>query len=181
MRLEYFQLIDRVEAVDPTAGTIRASAQVPVQSTIFEGHFPGYPILPGVLMIESMAQTGGNLILVLENFARMPFLAQVEQAKLRRFVEPGTALTITAKLVHLGSGYAVTRRQGRERGRAGGRSRHPVPHLALSQRGDAAAHAGPCPPSRPRAPDEGVIGIPAEPDAGLTGRAVSGMREVWPP
>ena len=73
MRLEYFHLIDRVEAVDTTAGTIRASAQVPVQSTIFEGHFPGYPILPGVLMIESMAQTGGNLVLVLENFQRMPF------------------------------------------------------------------------------------------------------------
>jgi 3-hydroxyacyl-[acyl-carrier-protein] dehydratase len=108
MRLEYFHLIDKVEAVDAAAGTIRASAQVPVQSTIFEGHFPGYPILPGVLMIESMAQTGGNLVLVLENFLRMPFLAQVEHAKLRRFVEPGTALTVTASLVHLGSGYAVT-------------------------------------------------------------------------
>ena len=47
----------------------------------------------------------------------MPFLAQVEQAKLRRFVEPGTALTITAKLVHLGSGYAVT--QGRVESEAG--------------------------------------------------------------
>jgi 3-hydroxyacyl-[acyl-carrier-protein] dehydratase len=108
MRLEYFHLIDRIDAVDRAAGTIRASAQVPTHSTIFEGHFPGYPILPGVLMIESMAQTGGNLILVLENFLRMPFLAQIEQAKLRRFVEPGTALCISASLVHLGSGYAVT-------------------------------------------------------------------------
>jgi len=109
MRLEYFHLIDRVEAVDPAAGTLRASAQVPTQSTIFEGHFPGYPILPGVLMIESMAQAGGNLVLVLEGFQRMPFLLQVEQAKLRRFVEPGTALVVSASLVHLGSGYAVTK------------------------------------------------------------------------
>src|SRR5215471_10522558 len=108
MRLEYFHLIDRVDAVDRVAGTIRASAQVPMRSTIFEGHFPGYPILPGVLMIESMAQTGGNLVLVLENFLRMPFLTQIEQAKLRRFVEPGAALSISANLVHLGSGYAVT-------------------------------------------------------------------------
>ena len=108
MRLEYFQLIDRVEAVDSAAGTIRASAQVPTHATIFAGHFPGYPILPGVLLIESMAQTGGNLVLVLESFARMPFLAQVEQAKLRRFVEPGAMLAIDASLVHLGSGYAVT-------------------------------------------------------------------------
>ena len=45
---------------------------------------------------------------VLESFARMPFLAQVEQAKLRRFVEPGAMLAIDASLVHLGSGYAVT-------------------------------------------------------------------------
>src|SRR5205814_2093805 len=91
MRLEYFHLIDRVDTVDRVAGTIRASAQVPVRSTIFEGHFPGYPILPGVLLIESMAQAGGHLVLVLEDFKRMPFLAQVDQAKLRKFVEPGAA------------------------------------------------------------------------------------------
>ena len=109
MRLEYFQLVDRVEAVDPVAGTIRAHAEVPRQSTVFEGHFPGYPILPGVLLVECMAQTAGHLILVLEKFQRMPFLAQIETAKLRRFVEPGTALLVNAKLVHLGSGYAVTK------------------------------------------------------------------------
>ena len=109
MRLEYFQLVDRVEAVDAAAGTIRARAEVPRQSTIFEGHFPGYPILPGVLLVECMAQTAGHLILVLEKFQRMPFLAQIETAKLRRFVEPGTPLSVEAKLEHLGSGYAVTK------------------------------------------------------------------------
>ena len=109
MRLEYFQMVDRVEAVDPIAGTIRARAEVPRQSTVFEGHFPGYPILPGVLLVECMAQTAGHLILVLEKFQRMPFLAQIETAKLRRFVEPGSKLSIGASLVHLGSGYAVTK------------------------------------------------------------------------
>ena len=108
MRIEYFQLVDRVESVDPVNGTIRAVAAVPNQSTIFEGHFPGYPILPGVLLVESMAQTAGHLILVLEKFQRMPFLAQIESAKLRQFVAPGTQLTVSASLVHLGSGYAVT-------------------------------------------------------------------------
>src|SRR6266403_884109 len=109
MRLEYFQMVDRVEAVDSVAGTIRARAEVPRESSVFEGHFPGYPILPGVLLVECMAQTAGHLILVLEKFQRMPFLAQIETAKLRRFVEPGTALSISASLVHLGSGYAVTK------------------------------------------------------------------------
>lgn len=107
MRLEYFQLVDRVEEIDPVAGRIRATAEVPVKSTIFEGHFEGYPILPGVLLVECMAQTAGHLVLVLEKFEKMPFLTQIEKAKLRRFVEPGQRLSVTGRLVHLGSGYAV--------------------------------------------------------------------------
>ena len=61
MRLEYFQLIDRIAAVDLTSRTIRMEANVPEQSTIFEGHFPGYPLMPGVLLTEAMAQTSGWL------------------------------------------------------------------------------------------------------------------------
>jgi 3-hydroxyacyl-[acyl-carrier-protein] dehydratase len=107
MRLEYFQLIDRVEEIDPVAGLIRTTAAVPTESTIFEGHFEGFPILPGVLLVECMAQTAGHLVLALEKFEKMPFLTQVERAKLRRFVQPGSRLSITGRLVHLGSGYAV--------------------------------------------------------------------------
>jgi len=107
MRLEYFQLVDRVEEIDPVAGVIRTTAQVPDKSTIFEGHFEGFPILPGVLLVECMAQTAGHLVLVLEKFVRMPFLTQIERAKLRRFVEPGQRLSVTGRLGHLGSGYAV--------------------------------------------------------------------------
>ena len=58
---------------------------------MFEGHFPGHPILPGVLMIETMAQTGGWLVLAVLRFERMAFLAQVKEAKLRAFVVPGQA------------------------------------------------------------------------------------------
>jgi 3-hydroxyacyl-[acyl-carrier-protein] dehydratase len=68
---------------------------------------PGHPILPGVLMIETMAQTGGWLVLATLRFAAMPFLAQVKQAKMRSFVVPGEALVAEAELLHDGSGYAV--------------------------------------------------------------------------
>ena len=82
---------------------------MPDASPVFEGHFPGYPLLPGVLMIETMAQTGGWLVLAVLRFQRMPFLAQVKEAKLRAFVTPGQKLQAEARLLHDGSGYAVVK------------------------------------------------------------------------
>jgi 3-hydroxyacyl-[acyl-carrier-protein] dehydratase len=108
MRIEYFQLIDRILDLNMDEKTISVEAQVPKESTIFEGHFPGYPIMPGVLLIESMAQTSGWLLLALMNFERMPFLAAVKEAKMRGFVAPGEVLSVEANLVHEGSGYAIT-------------------------------------------------------------------------
>jgi 3-hydroxyacyl-[acyl-carrier-protein] dehydratase len=109
MRLEYFQLIDRVIELDLVGGTIKAEAQVPEISTIFEGHFPGHPLMPGVLLIESMAQTSGWLVIGVTGFARMPFLAAVKDAKLRTFVVLGALLSLQASLLHEGSDFAKTK------------------------------------------------------------------------
>jgi 3-hydroxyacyl-[acyl-carrier-protein] dehydratase len=108
MRIEYFQLIDRVTDLNLSELTIRAEANVPTSSTIFEGHFPGRPLMPGVLLIESMAQASGWLIIAHTRFERMPFLAALKEVKLRTFVTPGQALEVSAKLIHEGSGFAVT-------------------------------------------------------------------------
>ena len=108
MHLEYFQLIDRITDLDVGKRTITVEAQVPQTSTIFEGHFPGYPLMPGVLLIEAMAQTSGWLLIAHLKFERMPFLASVKEAKMRDFVTPGELLTIDASLLHDGSGFAVT-------------------------------------------------------------------------
>src|SRR3954463_4205542 len=108
MQLEYFQLIDRIIDLNLGEKTITVEAQVPQHNTIFEGHFPGYPIMPGVLLIESMAQTSGWVLLALRKFERMPFLAAVKEAKMRGFVSPGELLTIEAGILHEGSGYALT-------------------------------------------------------------------------
>ena len=109
MRIEYFQLIDRIVDLDLDGRTIRVEAQVPHENTIFEGHFPGHPLMPGVLLIEAMAQTSGWLVLAATKFERMAFLAAVKEAKLRSFVIPGQLLSITANVLHEGSGFAMTR------------------------------------------------------------------------
>jgi 3-hydroxyacyl-[acyl-carrier-protein] dehydratase len=108
MQIEYFKLIDRILDLKLDEKTITVEAQVPTQSTIFEGHFPGHPLMPGVLLIESMAQTSGWLLLALMKFERMPFLAAVKEAKMRGFVTPGEVLTVEANVIHEGSGYAMT-------------------------------------------------------------------------
>ena len=97
MRLEYFQMIDRFVELDLGERTVRArSARCPTQSTIFEGHFPGYPLMPGVLLIECMAQTTGWLVSALTGFTGMPALAgQGRQDP--RFVFPGDELEFEGK------------------------------------------------------------------------------------
>jgi 3-hydroxyacyl-[acyl-carrier-protein] dehydratase len=64
--------------------------------------------MPGVLLIESMAQTSGWLQIALMKFERMPFLAAVKEAKMRTFVTPGELLTVSASVVHEGSGFTIT-------------------------------------------------------------------------
>ena len=108
MRLEYFLLVDRVLTLDLAARTINCEATVPTESTIFEGHFPGFPLMPGVLLIETMAQSSGWLLVAINKIERMPFLASVREAKLRTFVRPGQRLTVEAKVTHDGSGFAMT-------------------------------------------------------------------------
>jgi 3-hydroxyacyl-[acyl-carrier-protein] dehydratase len=144
MKLEYFQLIDRITDLNVGERTITVEAQVPQQNTIFEGHFPGFPIMPGVLLIEAMAQTSGWLLIAMMKFERMPFLGAVKEAKMRGFVSPGELLTINAGVVHEGSGFAITSAKvsvgGDLRSNATITFRHvPFPHPDLRVHMDAMA------------------------------------------
>jgi len=111
MRPEVFKMIDRVVTIDPSLNKIHCQGLVPQESSIFEGHFPGYPIMPGVLLIEAMAQTTGWLILARNRFEKMPFLATVKEGKLRTFVVPGQNLDLYSEILHEGSGFVVARTQ----------------------------------------------------------------------
>ena len=100
--------------------------------------------MPGVLLIESMAQTSGWLLLGLMKFERMPFLAAVKEAKMRSFVTPGELLKVEATIVHEGSGFTITEAKisvgGKPRCNATLTFRHiPFPHPDLRGYMDAEA------------------------------------------
>jgi 3-hydroxyacyl-[acyl-carrier-protein] dehydratase len=116
MHLEYFQMVDRIVALDAAQRVVRSECSVPRESTIFEGHFPTYPLMPGVLLTECMAQTTGWLASALCGFTAMPILVGVKDAKFRTLVFPGDALEFEGTVVHEGSGYTVGKCTGRREG-----------------------------------------------------------------
>ena len=99
MRLEYFQLIDRVVEISLSDRRIRAEARVPDASPIFEGHFPGHPVMPGVLQVEAMAQVASVLMMRLSKSAsRVGYFMSADGVKFRKPVFPGDTIFIHAEL-----------------------------------------------------------------------------------
>ena len=117
MKLEYFQMIDKIPSVDLEEKVLNATSTVPDESPVFEGHFPGHPLVPGVLMIETMAQASGILIMHTIDFEKIPLLAGVKEGKLRNFIGPKTDIEIKAEIIHEGSGFAVTKAEIRAEGK----------------------------------------------------------------
>ena len=90
-----FLFVDAVLEIDPGKRIVSVK-NVSVNEGFFQGHFPGKPILPGVLIIEAMAQTGGILLLseVPEKEQKLFYLAAVDESRFRRPVVPGDQLRI---------------------------------------------------------------------------------------
>lgn len=91
-----FLLIDRVVELVPNVSAIGVK-NVSVNESFFQGHFPGHPVMPGVLIIESMAQTAAVLVVETlgpEEAGKVVYFMSVEGAKFRRPVVPGDVLRI---------------------------------------------------------------------------------------
>lgn len=107
MRLEYFEMVDRFVEVNVAERRIKSQGTVPDQSPVFEGHFPGFPLMPGVLMMEVMAQTCGWLVSGITGFTGLPVLAAIKEGKVRNIITPGMQLETEGQIVHEGSGFAI--------------------------------------------------------------------------
>ena len=92
-----FLLVDRVTDLDFEAQSIRAYKNVSINEPFFNGHFPEHPIMPGVLIIEAMAQAGGLLTQLShqgDTAGRMFYMVKVENARFTRMVVPGDRLVL---------------------------------------------------------------------------------------
>ncbi len=102
-----FRMIDRILEIEPGKKAITLK-NVSVNEPHFSGHFPGEPIMPGVLILEALAQTGGLAFYSLEEKegGGVPFLARVEAFRLKRKVIPGDQLVLEAEVLHVFSNLA---------------------------------------------------------------------------
>lgn len=96
-----FVLIDSIEELEPGKSAI-GTKYVSSEEEYFKGHFPGAPVMPGVLIIEALAQTGAVALLSLEQFkGRKAFFGGVEKARFRKQVSPGDTLRLYIQITKL--------------------------------------------------------------------------------
>ncbi len=108
-----FLLVDRVIELEPPHRAVGLKL-VTVNEPFFQGHFPSYPVMPGVLIVEAMAQVGGVAVLSSDEYRdKLALFAGIDNVRFKRQVKPGDALRIEVELhqirrgVGMGSGTAM--------------------------------------------------------------------------
>jgi 3-hydroxyacyl-[acyl-carrier-protein] dehydratase len=108
-----FLLVDRVVELTPPHRAVGIK-QVTINEPFFQGHFPGYPVMPGVLIVDAMAQVGGIAVLSSEEYQdKLALFAGIDNVRFKRQVRPGDTLRLEVELqqirrgIGMGSGTAT--------------------------------------------------------------------------
>jgi 3-hydroxyacyl-[acyl-carrier-protein] dehydratase len=96
-----FLLVDRILEMNLETNEIIGLKNVTSNEPFFQGHFPGVPIMPGVLILEALAQTGGVLVHQKGHVTKIAVLLKVDEAKFRKPVMPGDTLLLHAQGIHV--------------------------------------------------------------------------------
>jgi len=96
-----FLLVDKVIDLDLEKGRVHAQKNLTMNEAFFQGHFPETPLMPGVLIIEAMAQAGGILIHSQIEKGKVALLLNIKNAKFRHPVKPGDVLELHCSIVHI--------------------------------------------------------------------------------
>lgn len=98
-----FLLVDKIIKLDLEKGYILGQKNVTINESFFQGHFPDAPIMPGVLILEALAQTGGVMVHLKANSGKIAVLLNVNHAKFRNPVRPGDVLFLQGEGLHFSS------------------------------------------------------------------------------
>jgi 3-hydroxyacyl-[acyl-carrier-protein] dehydratase len=101
-----FLLVDRIVEYDPAKGRIVGEKAVTAGEWFFQGHFPGLPVMPGVLQVEALAQTMAVYVARQEGFAdRIGLFAGIDECRFKRIVSPGDRLRLEVTMERLGKRF----------------------------------------------------------------------------
>lgn len=104
-----FLLIDRIEEMVEGEKVV-AIKNVTMNEPFFQGHFPGHPVMPGVLIVEAMAQAGAVAILSMDEYkGKIAFFGGIDKAKFRKQVVPGDTLRLEVNIIKLKKNAGIGR------------------------------------------------------------------------